>query len=92
MISNQSIDRCQQDLEIDISGKNTDEIRHLVIKELEKLENTGWLLVFDNAEDLNLLKLHLPSRGGCVLITSRRSGIWSDTGGEEVRLEGEFQP
>ncbi|WP_367134559.1 FxSxx-COOH system tetratricopeptide repeat protein [Saccharothrix sp. HUAS TT1] len=36
-----------------------------------------WLLVFDNAEDVDALRPYVPSRGGWVLVTTRRNGFRS---------------
>jgi tetratricopeptide (TPR) repeat protein len=40
-------------------------------------EGFSWLLVFDNADDIDAVSSYLPSGGGDVLITSRNRG-WED--------------
>jgi MinD-like ATPase involved in chromosome partitioning or flagellar assembly len=45
----------------------------------EGLPDRRWLLVYDNAEDIDTIKGLLPSGGGHVLITSRREG-WKELG------------
>jgi tetratricopeptide (TPR) repeat protein len=49
-------------------------------------EHTGWLLIFDNADDLTMVRDFLPSRGkGHTLLTTRASAI----GGLAQRIEVE---
>lgn len=43
----------------------------VVKRYLEAPENSGWLMVVDNADVPNDIKPYLPSRGGHILITSR---------------------
>ncbi|EPS39001.1 hypothetical protein H072_7246 [Dactylellina haptotyla CBS 200.50] len=52
----------------------TDKIRSAVLHWLQLPENNKWLLIFDNADDLETfdLQYYLPSHGGAILITSRK--------------------
>jgi CO dehydrogenase nickel-insertion accessory protein CooC1/tetratricopeptide (TPR) repeat protein len=60
------------------TSANAAEVAHLVIDLLaEGKEVPRWLLVFDNADDLDAVRPFLPEAGGDVLITSR-IGDWTD--------------
>ncbi|MGQ0773306.1 MAG: FxSxx-COOH system tetratricopeptide repeat protein [Pseudonocardiales bacterium] len=56
----------------------TDPVTAAVARVLGALrERTGWLLIFDNAEEPTALAPYLPGGGGRVVITSRNPG-WHD--------------
>ena len=55
----------------------SDEQRQNALRELEKRQN--WLLIFDNAQDSEIVKPYLPRGRGRVLITSR-SSKWRGVG------------
>jgi tetratricopeptide (TPR) repeat protein len=44
-----------------------------------------WLLIYDNAEDIDAVKRHLPRGGGRVLITSQNQN-WEDNGVRPMRV------
>ena len=45
-----------------------------------------WLLVYDNAEDIDTIRHYLPSAGGHVLITSQNAG-WAEHGSRFIPIE-----
>ena len=59
----------------DITEKSPADVRNRVNALLEKKDQKGWLLLFDNVDDPAFLRSlcteQLPKQGGCVLITSR---------------------
>lgn len=65
-------------------------IREVVQKVLRLLEeglaDQRWLLVYDNAEDVDELKALMPKTHGQLLITSRNPG-WLDPDGKSLRLD-----
>lgn len=70
-----------------IKNENDDSIRQIVITWLEKTENQGWLLIFDDIEDPNYFDKIAPVKGGSVLGTSRKS----DWGSIETIKIGVFE-
>lgn len=53
-----------------------DKQKEIIVKVRQYLEeNPGWLLVFDNVEDVKSIRRFLPSKGGKVLITTRLSNL-----------------
>ena len=62
-----------------------------MIEELEKIEWLGWLLIFDNVQDVELITRYIPDRGGCAFITSRLSRVWTSLDATEIAINY-FQP
>jgi tetratricopeptide (TPR) repeat protein len=54
--------------------KKNNRVTQKVIEWLQHTRNSGWLLVYDNAEDSETLNTYIPKAGGHVIITSRNSG------------------
>jgi hypothetical protein len=80
--------RMREEFEADVPEEGG--ISEVVQKVLQML-NEGttrrrWLLVYDNAEDIDELKHLLPSSRGHVLITSRNER-WKDLGGESLPVD-----
>ena len=78
--SEETLHQGYKDLVFRLSGVNMIQdslvdVRNRVNALLEKKDNKGWLLLFDNVDDPKLLcplyEEQLPKQGGCVLITSR---------------------
>ncbi len=57
----------------------------IVKRWLSHKENHGWLLVYDNVTEATSVKKYIPSKGGHILITSRKA-TWVDAKVIEVPL------
>lgn len=71
---------------IAIDDKTTQQEKMEIVKRwLSHKENYGWLLVYDNVTEATSVKKYIPSKGGHVLITSRKA-TWVDAKVIEVPL------
>ncbi len=69
------------------SGATIEETANLVLGVLaDGITVSHWLLIYDNAEDIDAVRAYLPASGGQVLITSQNHG-WADLAARWITVD-----